>query len=61
MPEGATRAMTARHGIDMPAGNEAAGIVVAAGDSPAAQALMEYLRGEEAREIMRGVGLEPCI
>ena len=27
---------------------------------PAAQALMDYLRGEEAREIMRGVGLEPC-
>ena len=27
---------------------------------PAAQALMDYLRGEEAREIMRGAGLEPC-
>ena len=27
---------------------------------PAAKALMDYLRGEEAREIMRGVGLEPC-
>ena len=26
---------------------------------PAAKALMDYLRGEEAREIMRGVGLEP--
>ena len=27
---------------------------------PAAHALMDYLRGDEAREIMRGVGLEPC-
>ena len=27
---------------------------------PAAQALMDYLRAEEAREIMGGVGLEPC-
>ncbi len=27
---------------------------------PAAHALMDYLRGAEAREIMRGVGLEPC-
>jgi hypothetical protein len=26
---------------------------------PAVQALRDYLRGEEAREIMRGVGLEP--
>jgi NADPH:quinone reductase-like Zn-dependent oxidoreductase len=40
MPEPATRAMKARHGMDMPAGNEAAGIVVAAGDDPAAQALV---------------------
>lgn len=40
MPDNATRAMKARHGIAMPAGNEAAGIVVAAGDDPAAQALM---------------------
>jgi hypothetical protein len=28
---------------------------------PASLALMEYLRGAEAREIMGGVGLEPCI
>ena len=34
--------------------------LVADSAPPAAQALMEYLRGEEAREIMRGVGLEPC-
>lgn len=40
MPENATRAMKARHGMAMPAGNEAAGTVVAAGDSPAAQALL---------------------
>jgi NADPH:quinone reductase-like Zn-dependent oxidoreductase len=32
MPENATRAMKARHGMAMPAGNEAAGIVVAAGE-----------------------------
>ena len=32
MPANATRAMKARHGIAMPAGNEAAGIVVAAGE-----------------------------
>ncbi|MFN3516125.1 MAG: alcohol dehydrogenase catalytic domain-containing protein [Novosphingobium sp.] len=31
MPEAATRAFKARHGMAMPAGNEAAGIVVAAG------------------------------
>lgn len=40
MPDAATRAFKARHGMDMPAGNEAAGIVVAAGEDPAAQALM---------------------
>ena len=31
MPDNATRAMKARHGMAMPAGNEAAGTVVAAG------------------------------
>ncbi|WP_439648345.1 zinc-binding dehydrogenase [Croceibacterium aestuarii] len=40
MPEAATRAMQARHGIAMPAGNECAGTVVAAGEAPAAQALL---------------------
>ena len=40
MPEAATRAMKARHGMKMPAGNEAAGVVVAAGEDPAAQALI---------------------
>lgn len=40
MPENATRAMKARHGLALPAGNEAAGIVVAAGDAPAARALL---------------------
>ncbi|HVR91116.1 MAG TPA: NADH oxidase [Novosphingobium sp.] len=38
MPENATRAMKARHGMAMPAGNEAAGTVVAAGEG--AEALM---------------------
>lgn len=40
MPANATRAMKARHGQALPAGNEAAGTVVAAGEDPAAQALM---------------------
>jgi len=35
--------------------------LVAGSAPPAAQALMDYLRGAEARGIMRGVGLEPCI
>ena len=34
--------------------------MVADGAPPAAQALMAFLRGEEAREMMRGAGLEPC-
>jgi len=33
--------------------------LVADSAPPAAQALMDYLRGEEAQEIMLGVGLEP--
>ncbi len=40
MPGNVTRAMSARHGKAMPAGNEGAGTVVAVGDDPAAQALM---------------------
>ena len=32
MPDNATRAMKSRHGLAMPAGNEAAGVVVAAGE-----------------------------
>ncbi len=40
MPENATRFMKSRHGMAMPAGNECAGTVVAAGDDPAAQALI---------------------
>jgi NADPH:quinone reductase-like Zn-dependent oxidoreductase len=38
--ESAARAMKARHGLDMPAGNEAAGTVVAVGEAPAAKALL---------------------
>ncbi len=40
MPDNATRAMKARHGMAMPAGNECAGMVIAAGDAPEAQALI---------------------
>lgn len=40
MPENATRAMKARHGIPMPVGNECAGTVVAAGEEPMAQSLL---------------------
>jgi NADPH:quinone reductase len=39
VPESAMRAVAARVGTPMPVGNEGAGTVVAAGDSPAAQAL----------------------
>ena len=40
MPVGTTRAMKARHGLPMPSGNECAGVVVAAGEELAAQALL---------------------
>lgn len=39
MPDNATRAMKARHGVPMPVGNECAGTVVATGDDPMARAL----------------------
>src|SRR5277367_4731689 len=40
LSEGALRALAARVGRSLPVGNEGAGTVVAAGDAPAAQALM---------------------
>ena len=40
MPDGAVRAMKARHGITMPVGIECAGTVVQAGEGEAAQALL---------------------
>jgi NADPH2:quinone reductase len=40
LPPAAMRAMKARIGVPMPAGNEGAGTVVAAGSSDAAQALL---------------------
>lgn len=43
MPDPAVRAMAARHGMAMPVGNEGAGTVVAAGESPEAQALLGKL------------------
>ena len=43
MPENATRAMKARHGMAMPAGNECAGTVIAAIESPAWLELQQRL------------------
>jgi NADPH:quinone reductase-like Zn-dependent oxidoreductase len=40
IPQPAMRMLSARIGQSMPVGNEGAGVVVAAGDSPAAQALL---------------------
>jgi NADPH:quinone reductase len=40
IPEGALKGMTARLGEPMPVGNEGGGVVVEAGSSPAAQALL---------------------
>lgn len=40
MPEPVNAASSARHGLKLPAGNEGAGTVIAAGDSAAAQALL---------------------
>ncbi|MEQ5871880.1 zinc-binding dehydrogenase [Sagittula sp. NFXS13] len=40
MPEQANKGSKARHGMKLPAGNEGAGTVIAAGDDEAAQALM---------------------
>ncbi|MGH6786434.1 MAG: zinc-binding dehydrogenase [Novosphingobium sp.] len=40
MPEASTRFMKSRHGMAMPAGNEAAGTVVAAGETDTAKALV---------------------
>ena len=40
MPQNVNAASKARHGLKLPAGNEGAGTVIAAGDSDAAQALM---------------------
>ncbi|ADU49971.1 zinc-binding dehydrogenase [Intrasporangium calvum] len=38
--QGAVQALRARHGLSLPAGNEGAGTVVAAGEDPSAQALL---------------------
>ncbi|NVO27284.1 NADH oxidase [Donghicola sp. C2-DW-16] len=40
LPAAVNAASKARHGLKLPAGNEGAGTVIAAGDSPAAQALI---------------------
>lgn len=40
MPEADTKRLSARHGKALPAGTEGAGMVVAAGEEPAAQALL---------------------
>jgi NADPH:quinone reductase len=45
LPAGELRAMAARHDVAMPAGNEAGGVVVGAGSSPEAQALLGRVVG----------------
>lgn len=45
MPRGALAAATGRHGRPMPVGNEGAGVVVAAGSDPDAQALLGRVVG----------------
>jgi NADPH2:quinone reductase len=64
VPEGPLRSMTARFGVPMPVGNEGAGVVVEAGDSPAAQALLgknvAVLAGAMFSQF-RCVAVEKCV
>ena len=64
MPEAATRAMKARHGISMPAGNECAGTVVAAGEAVEAVEAGEVdaaTGGGVGASISFGAGLASCL
>jgi len=64
IPVGARKAMAGRVGVSMPAGNEGAGIVVAAGTSEAAQALLRRpvaLLGGEMFSQYRRVPAAQCL
>jgi NADPH:quinone reductase len=61
---GALAANAARVGIELPAGNEGGGVVVAAGDSPAAQALVGRLVGFRSGNAYAGyrtIPVENCV
>jgi len=64
IPVAARKAMAARAGVSMPAGNEGAGIVVAAGSSDAAQALLRRpvaVLGGEMYSQFRRVSASACL
>ncbi|QCB47224.1 zinc-binding dehydrogenase [Hydrogenophaga sp. PAMC20947] len=64
IPERLMPAMAARLGQSLPAGNEAAGVVVAAGSSPAAQALlgkMVAVLGGEMYAQYRTIAVNQCL
>ena len=64
VPEGGLRAMKARLGQSLPVGNEGAGVVVAAGDSPTAQALMGKMvtcLGGEMYQQYRTLNVAQCM
>ena len=65
IPEAARASMTGRAGQSMPVGNEGAGLVIAAGTSPAAQALLgktvAFLAGGGSYSTARAVPAEMCL
>lgn len=65
IPEGARRSMAGRLDTSMPVGNEGAGLVVAAGASSAAQALVgktvAFLAGGGSYSTLRAVAAEQCL
>ncbi|MBK7865120.1 MAG: zinc-binding dehydrogenase [Archangiaceae bacterium] len=64
VPEANLRGMTSRFGVPMPVGNEGAGTVVEAGQSPAAQALLGKkvaMLGGAMFSQLRTVALEQCL
>ncbi len=64
VPEPVLRTMAARFGSPMPVGNEGAGVVIDAGSSPAAQALMGRkvaMLGGAMYSQLRTVSLDQCL
>jgi NADPH2:quinone reductase len=64
VPEAAMKAMAGRLGESMPVGNEGAGVVVEAGDAPAAQALLGKtvaLIGGAMYAQYRVIGVDQCL